>query len=95
MIALSACSGAPVICCWGDWLNDRNGRPVGGILRFDEPMEFPPSGKKKPMQQVGMQEWGRRCEQFLRRSPANWLFWLDKGWTKVWQNRLGQVSQSA
>ncbi len=91
MIALSVRSGAPVVPCWGEWTADRHGWPVDGRIRFDEPMEFPagakPLGCKDATIQAGMQEWGRRCEDYLRKFPENWMFWLDKNWTRVWRQQ--------
>ena len=31
---------------------------------------------------AGVQEWCRWFEQKLRANPENWLFWLDKRWSK-------------
>jgi lauroyl/myristoyl acyltransferase len=83
MIALSIRSGAPVVSCWGEWRRDRCGRPVDVCVRFDEPMRFPPAKDREAIQRAGMQAWGSRCQEDLRKSPENWMFWLDKNWTRV------------
>ncbi len=83
MIALAMRSGAPVVACWGEWIEDRRGRPVEARIRFDEPMTFSPSKDRDAVCRAGMAEFARRQEEDLRKFPANWMFWLDKTWTRI------------
>jgi KDO2-lipid IV(A) lauroyltransferase len=85
LVALSLRSGAPLVPCWGEWLPDRHGRPREGVIRFDAPLEFPSGGNREATIQAGMQEYATRLEDYLRRFPENWMFWLDKRWTRIWQ----------
>ena len=55
--------------------------------KFSEPLQIPRTGDRDTALRDGMQEWGRHWEQNLRRFPENWLFWLDKNWTRIWRSR--------
>jgi len=85
LIALSLRSGAPLVPCWGEWLPDRQGRPHEGLIRFDAPLEFASAGNREAIIHTGVQEYAGRFEDYLRRFPENWMFWLDKRWTRVWR----------
>ena len=49
-------------------------------LSCEAPIEVRGSGDREAIVQEAMQEWSRLFEQFLRRHPDMWLFWLDKRW---------------
>jgi lauroyl/myristoyl acyltransferase len=49
-------------------------------LTCEAPIEVPASGDREAVTRDMMQEWCRLFEQFLRRHPDMWLFWLDKRW---------------
>jgi lauroyl/myristoyl acyltransferase len=87
LAALAMYSGAPVISCFNSERDD--GRR---IMTFTPPEYFerPPAGRRKtPAQTTSdsmrlvMQIWFGRFESYLRSRPHEWLFWLDKSWTKL------------
>lgn len=83
MIVLAARSGAPLVTVGGCWLPDPSvpGRERGRVT-FSPPLELP-RGTRDETLRNGLQRWCDQFEQSLRRSPADWLFWLDKAWTRV------------
>ncbi len=84
MILLAMRSGAPLITAGGRWYTDpaAPGRERGRVT-FSPPLELPKSSDREAGLRDGLQRWCSQFEESLRRSPADWLFWLDKGWTKV------------
>jgi lauroyl/myristoyl acyltransferase len=84
MILLAMRSGAPLITAGGRWFAD----PVApnrerAVVTFSEPLDLPRGGDRESALRDGLQRWCLHFEATLRRSPADWQFWLDKGWTKV------------
>lgn len=56
----------------------------GGRYRLwtHEPLPVPESGgvdRREPVRELA-QQWAARFEEFLRRHPDMWQFWLDKRW---------------
>jgi lauroyl/myristoyl acyltransferase len=87
MVALAMWSGAPMVFCWAQkWDLGRPGHDAATV-GFDEPIHVPPTRDRAAALRTGMAEWGRRFEEFLRRDPEFWLFWLDKRWTQVWRGQ--------
>jgi lauroyl/myristoyl acyltransferase len=84
MILLAMRSGAPLITAGGRWFKDRTA-PTGerAHITFSPPLDLPRSADRDSALREGLQRWCTRFEESLRPSPADWLFWLDKGWTKV------------
>lgn len=84
MILLAMRSGAPLITVGGQWFTDP-AAPTRERARivFSPPLELPKSGDRDAALRDGLQRWCSHFEATLRRSPADWLFWLDKGWTRV------------
>jgi lauroyl/myristoyl acyltransferase len=83
MIALAMRSATPIVACWADWIDDRRGRPAEMRIRFDEPIAFSAGKDRDAVQRAGMAEFARRHEEELRKCPVNWMFWLDKNWTRI------------
>jgi lauroyl/myristoyl acyltransferase len=52
------------------------------VMSFGEPIVFPRSRNRDQTLRHGMQSWVSTIENYLRDHPANWLFWLDKRWTR-------------
>src|SRR5262245_2477482 len=87
MVALAMWSGAPMVFCWArKWDLGRPGFDAVTI-GFDAPIQISPARDRATLFRSGMAEWGRRFEEFLRRNPEYWLFWLDKRWTQVWRGQ--------
>ncbi len=83
MIVLAMRSGAPLITVGGRWFTDP-AVPTRerGRITFSPPLELPKGGREEALRE-GLQRWCWQFESDLRRSPADWLFWLDKAWTRV------------
>jgi lauroyl/myristoyl acyltransferase len=86
MILLAMRTGAPIVTASGRWFTDPRapGRERARVV-FSEPLELPRRGDREVAVRDGLQKWCSVFETDLRRSPADWLFWLDKAWTKVFQ----------
>jgi lauroyl/myristoyl acyltransferase len=91
MILLGMRSGAPLITARFRWSPDPT-LPGQERLRisFTEPLHIPRSGDREADLRAGLQRWCDQFEAALRRSPADWLFWLDKAWTKVLRQSAGE-----
>lgn len=84
MVLLAMRSGAPLITAYGQWDPDPTcpGYQRARVL-FTEPFDLPRRGDLETLLRNGLQRWCGWFEDFLRQSPADWQFWLDKGWTKI------------
>jgi KDO2-lipid IV(A) lauroyltransferase len=96
MILLAMRSGAPLIPTGGRWLSDPgDAYRARAQITFSPPLELPKGGNRETALRDGLQCWCAHFENSLRRSPADWLFWLDKGWTKVLRQPAVTVSGRA
>ena len=89
MVVLAMRSGAPVVTAtYGDRVSARC------RIVFSEPARFVPDTDPNGAAQRGMQAWCDWFEAYLRQYPENWMFWLDKRWTRVLrtQSRARQAS---
>ena len=77
LVVLAMRAGAPVVTALGD----RSGPRLR--VTFSEPTHFVPSGDHDRGVQRGMQAWCDMLETYLKRFPENWMFWLDKRWTRT------------
>ena len=61
------------------------GAYLAGLQGFslNEPIEFEDRGPRKRIVLAGLQDWCDKFEAYVRANPANWLFWMDKRWTRV------------
>lgn len=84
MILLAMRSGAPLITASGQWEIDpaRPGQERARLC-FSEPLEMSRNGDREAALREGLQRWCDGFEERLRKAPAEWLFWLDKSWTKI------------
>ena len=79
IITLAMVTGAPVVRMFLRWEADRV------LIHCEEPRVYPRTGDRERTLVEGMQEW---CDAFaghLRRHPADWQFWLDRHWSRVWE----------
>ncbi len=84
MVLLGMRSGAAVITGRSHWIADPSCPGRERVrMSFSEPMDLPESGDRETILRAGLQRWCSAFEAELHRSPADWLFWLDKAWTKV------------
>ena len=78
MVYLAVHAGAPLVSSFGQWDQES-----GVSISFNEPIEFEDSGPRKRIVLAGLQDWCDKFEAYVRANPANWLFWMDKRWTRV------------
>jgi lauroyl/myristoyl acyltransferase len=75
VVVLAMRAGAPVVTAFAD----RSGPRFR--VTFSEPAHFVPSRDHDRGMRRGMQTWCDALETYLKQSPENWMFWLDKRWT--------------
>ena len=84
MVVLAMSAGASLVTPLAEWRDAAPGERYGRIrMHFSEPIEFPTGGDRERTTREGVQAWWRSIESYLRRAPENWMFWLDKRWTRV------------
>ena len=83
-ILLAMRAGAALVTGRYHWFRDPSA-PSGERLRvmLNEPLELPKTSDLEAALRDGLQRWCTVFEAQLRDSPGGWLFWLDKGWTRV------------
>lgn len=58
------------------------------VINFTEPREYSRRGDDlKTRLTEGLQSWCREFEERVLTSPQDWMFWLDKRWTKVFRSQ--------
>ena len=80
-------SGAPVLTSHLEWLTPENPREARIRVHCHPPMRMPEGGNREALREA-MQSWCSHYETLLRQNPENWLFWLDKNWTRVLQGSV-------
>ena len=81
-VAIAQLTGAPLVTLSPAWNGDD-----GLQMTFSEPLRDATDGSRKSRISQGMQMW---CDLFAERiqcAPEDWLFWLDKRWSKVFRSR--------
>jgi KDO2-lipid IV(A) lauroyltransferase len=78
MVVLAMRARAPLVTCYFRW--ERGGRL---LLHFTEAVEYPAAGERERTAAEGLQAWCRQCEDNFRAHPGNWMFWLDKRWSRA------------
>jgi KDO2-lipid IV(A) lauroyltransferase len=96
MILLAMRSGAPLVTVGGQWFTDPSA-PARERARvtFSEPLELPKGGDREAALRDGLQRWCEQFEAYLRRSPADWQFWLDKTWSRVLRQPIAPAQAQA
>jgi lauroyl/myristoyl acyltransferase len=81
---LAIASGAPMIRVYFRWQHD------SGVVAEWERVPDPPAGcDRTAVTRAALQSWCDWFEQELRRNPENWLFWLDKRWSRFLRAKSG------
>ena len=75
--ALAIAAGAPMIRVSGVWQPDSS-----VVLTFERAPSPPVDGDRDAVIRACVQDWCRWFEDRLRAHPENWLFWLDKRWSR-------------
>ena len=75
--ALAMSARAPMIRVSAQWRPDSS-----VIVRFDRASLAVDTSDRNAAIRAGVQEWCRWFEQKLQENPENWLFWLDKRWSR-------------
>jgi Lauroyl/myristoyl acyltransferase len=74
--ALAIAAGAPMIRVSGIW------QPDNSVILTFERAPPPVDGDRDAAIRASIQDWCRWFEDRLRANPENWLFWLDKRWSR-------------
>lgn len=74
--ALAISAGAPMIRPFFRWQGDSS-----VVVAFERAPVFD-GGDRDAAVRAAVQDWCRWFENKLRESPENWLFWLDKRWSR-------------
>ena len=74
--ALAISARAPLIRLSFLWQNDSS-----LVLSFDR-APMPEAADRATAIRIAVQDWCRWFEEKLRANPENWLFWLDKRWSR-------------
>jgi lauroyl/myristoyl acyltransferase len=75
--ALALAAGAPMIRYSGAWQPDSS-----VVLTFERAPRPPATQDRETAIRACAQEWCVWFEEKLRANPENWLFWLDKRWSR-------------
>ena len=75
--ALAIAAGAPMVRVSGVWQTDSS-----VVLTFERAPPPPVDGDRDAAIRACVQDWCRWFEDKLRANPENWLFWLDKRWSR-------------
>jgi lauroyl/myristoyl acyltransferase len=75
--AIAIAAGAPMILPYFRW------QPDSTLLVSCERAPEPPTGcERATANRLALENWWTWFEQKLRSNPENWLFWLDKSWSR-------------
>jgi lauroyl/myristoyl acyltransferase len=78
--ALAISARAPLIRLSFEWQPDSS-----LLLKFDR-APLPDAADRASAIRMAVQDWCRWFEDRLRANPENWLFWLDKRWSRFLRN---------
>jgi len=81
--ALAILAGAPLVRLAFQWQPDS-----GLVLNFDR-ARLPEVGDRAGAVRLALQDWCGWFEKRLRANPENWLFWLDKRWSRFLRTTPG------
>ena len=74
--ALAISAGAPMLRPFFRWQGD-----ASVVVAFERAPVFDGADREAAVR-AAVQDWCRWFENRLRESPENWLFWLDKRWSR-------------
>ena len=75
--AIAIAARAPMIRLSFRWQSD-----TSLVVAFERAPAPPENGDRDAAIRIIMQDWCRWFEKKLRDNPENWLFWLDKKWSR-------------
>ena len=76
--AIAIAARAPMIRVSGKWQPDSS-----VVIEFERAPLPPSTDDRATAVRVCVQDWCRWFEEKLRANPENWLFWLDKRWSRL------------
>jgi len=77
VFALAIAAKAPVIRLFLRWQSD-----LSVVVMFDRVPMVLDTGDRDAAIRAGLQDWCCWFEEKVRANPENWLFWLDKRWSR-------------
>lgn len=85
--AIAIAAGAPMIVPYFRW------QPDSTLLVSCERAPEPPTGcERATANRLALENWWTWFEQKLRSNPENWLFWLDKSWSRFLRRKSHALS---
>jgi lauroyl/myristoyl acyltransferase len=75
--ALGVAARAPVLRPCFVWQSD-----TSVVVRWERAAGAPAGADRSAAIRAGVQDWCRWFEEALRANPENWLFWLDRRWSR-------------
>jgi lauroyl/myristoyl acyltransferase len=85
--AIAIAARAPMIRVSGKWQPDSS-----IVVKFERAPPPPNTDDRETAVRVCVQDWCRWFEETLRTNPENWLFWLDKSWSRLLRMPPGTAS---
>jgi lauroyl/myristoyl acyltransferase len=79
--------GAAVLTQRWEWLGRATPREARVRIHFSDPIVIPANSNPDAVS-AALQGWCSHHEAQLRQDPANWMFWLDKSWTRLLQRSV-------
>jgi len=76
--AIAIAARAPMIRVSGKWQPDSS-----AVIMFERAPPPPETNDRETAVRVCMQDWCLWFEEKVRTNPENWLFWLDKRWSRL------------
>ena len=78
--ALAIAAKAPMIRFYLRWQSDSS-----VVAMFDRASTIIDASSRDSAIRAGVDDWSRWFEEKLRADPENWLFWLDKRWSRFFR----------
>jgi lauroyl/myristoyl acyltransferase len=75
--AIAIAARAPIMRASLNWQSDSS-----VLIHWERAAGIADSGDRAAAIRAGLQDWCRWFEDKLRANPENWLFWLDKRWSR-------------
>lgn len=76
--ALASMARSPIVRTSPRWLSDNR-----VIVQFSQGAQPPEGSSRDATMHFGLQDWCNWLEAHLRVHPEDWLFWLDKSWSRA------------
>jgi lauroyl/myristoyl acyltransferase len=55
------------------------------VIEFGPPIVYSTTGDRERTIKEGLQAWCTECDSYFGSCPSNWMFWLDKRWSRAFR----------